>query len=372
MIELRVTSAGRRPTRPAKCGGVLIGAGAPVSVQSMTTTPTERADLTLGQIEELAALGCEIIRCAVPNRRAVDGLRRITQASPLPVVADIHFDHHLALAALEAGAHGVRINPGNMRDQEGLRAFYRAAARAGAKVRIGVNSGSIRPRRGLEVDPGAPADDMAGLMVETVLDYCRAAEAEGLANIVLSLKASDVPTTVAAYRRAAGCCDYPLHVGVTAAGPPRTSTVKSAVGIGTLLAEGIGDTIRVSMTGPPHEEVRTGIAILEALELRRPEGPEVISCPTCARCEIDLPALVDEISDAVRGLPGGLRIAVMGCVVNGPGEAAEADVGVAGGRDFGYVFRDGRRVRKAPAGELARALLEELERLRAARAEGRP
>jgi len=351
---------------------VTIGGQAPVSVQSMTKTSTEDVEATLAQIDELAGLGCQIIRCAVPSRKAAAALGRIVGGSPLPVVADIHFDCHLALAAVEAGAHGVRINPGNMRDREGLARFYRAAAEAGVKVRIGVNSGSIRPRRGLEVVPEDRPVDLAELMVSRALDYCRAAEEQGLGSLVLSLKASDAPTTIAAYRLAAGRCDYPFHLGVTAAGPPRTSIVKSAVAIGTLLAEGIGDTVRVSMTGPPHEEVRAAIAILEALGLREPTRPEIISCPTCARCEIDLPALVAEVSEAVRDLPGGLRIAVMGCVVNGPGEAAEADVGIAGGRDFGYVFRDGRKVRKAAAGDLARALLEELGRLRGASTEGRP
>jgi (E)-4-hydroxy-3-methylbut-2-enyl-diphosphate synthase len=345
-----------------RVGDVVIGGGAPVSVQSMTTTPTEDSGATLAQIRELAALGCEIVRCAVPARRAIDGLRAIAAGSPIPVIADIHFDHRLALAALEAGAHGVRVNPGNMRDRDGLRAVYRRARDAGAKVRIGVNSGSIRPRDGLDVRAGE-GGDLAGLMVREALDYCTEAEAEGLGNIVLSLKASDVPTTIAAYRLAAGQCDYPFHVGVTAAGPPDVSLVKSAVGIGTLLAEGIGDTIRVSMTGPPQEEVRAGRAILEALELREPMGPEIISCPTCARCEIDLPALVAQVRERLKGRPGGLKVAVMGCVVNGPGEAAEADVGIAGGRDFGYVFVEGRKVRKAPADELADALIAEIEKL---------
>jgi (E)-4-hydroxy-3-methylbut-2-enyl-diphosphate synthase len=349
-------------------GDVVIGGDAPVSVQSMTTTLTDDPEATLAQISQLAALGCEIIRCAVPTRSAIDGLRRIAADSPIPVIADIHFDHRLALAALEAGADGVRVNPGNMRDREGLRRVYRAARDAGAKVRIGVNSGSIRPREGLEVKAGGTAD-LAELMVAEALDYCREAEAESLGNIVLSLKASDVPTTIAAYRLAAGRCDYPFHVGVTAAGPPDVSLVKSAVGIGTLLAEGIGDTIRVSMTGPPQEEVRAGRAILEALELREPLGVEIISCPTCARCEIDLAALVEEVRERLAGMPGGLKVAVMGCVVNGPGEAAESDVGVAGGRDFGYVFVKGRKVRKAPAAQLADALVAEIEKLTASEGE---
>jgi (E)-4-hydroxy-3-methylbut-2-enyl-diphosphate synthase len=349
-------------------GDVVIGGDAPVSVQSMTTTHTEDAASTLAQIRELWALGCEIVRCAVPTRSSVDGFRAIAAESPIPVIADIHFDHRLALAALEAGADGVRVNPGNMRDRKGLREVYRRARDAGAKVRIGVNSGSIRPRDGLEVKEGE-GGELAELMVRAALDYCREAEAESLGNIVLSLKASDVPTTISAYRLAAGLCDYPFHVGVTAAGPPDVSLVKSAVGIGTLLAEGIGDTIRVSMTGPPQEEVRAGRAILEALELREPTGAEIISCPTCARCEIDLSELVAEVRARLAGKAGGLKVAVMGCIVNGPGEAAESDVGVAGGRDFGYVFVKGRKVRKAPAGELADALVEEIEKLTCSRGE---
>jgi (E)-4-hydroxy-3-methylbut-2-enyl-diphosphate synthase len=328
----------------------------------MTKTHTTDVDATLGQIGQLAEVGCEIVRCAVPSRAAVSAFRRVAQRSPLPVVADIHFDHHLALMALEAGADGVRINPGNMRDQEGLKKFYRAAASAGVKVRVGVNSGSIRPRKGLEVEHGD--EDLAGLMVREAMDYCRAAEREGLRSIVLSLKASDAPTTIAAYRRAARLCDYPFHLGVTAAGPPAASIVKSAIGIGALLAEGIGDTIRVSMTGPPQEEVKAGLAILEALGLREPDGPRIVSCPTCARCEIDVRGLVDEVARRVEGMDERVTVAVMGCVVNGPGEAAEADVGIAGGRDFGYLFREGRKLRKVPAAELADALVEEIERMR--------
>jgi len=263
----------------------------------------------------------------------------------------------------------VRINPGNMKDHEGLRAVYRAAAGAGIKVRIGVNSGSVRPRKGLEVKEATR--DLADLMVREALSYCREAEREGLESIVLSLKASDAPTTIAAYRRAAELCEWPFHLGVTAAGPPSVSIVRSAVGIGTLLAEGIGDTIRVSMTGPPCQEVRAGIAILEALGLREPSGPRIVSCPTCARCTIDLVGLVEEVARRTEGLPAGLKVAVMGCVVNGPGEAAECDVGIAGGRDFGYLFRGRQKVRKVPAAEMADALVEEIERLCAERAESR-
>lgn len=356
----------RRGTRSVRVGAIVIGDGAAVSVQSMTKTHTEDVDATVAQIGELAELGCDVIRCAVPNRKAAAALPRIKAASPMPLVADIHFDHNLALLAIEAGADGVRVNPGNMRNQAGMKQVYRAAAEAGVKVRIGVNSGSIRPRQGLEVAPEAGQEELAALMVREALSYCEAAEKEGLGNLVLSLKASDVPTTIAAYRMAAGRCDYPFHLGVTAAGPPGASIVKSAIAIGALLAEGIGDTIRVSMTGPPHEEVRAGIAILEALGLRAPTGPQIISCPTCARCEIDLSALVEEVSTRVQALSTPVKIAVMGCVVNGPGEAAEADVGIAGGKDFGYLFRRGKKVRKVEASQLADALVAEIEKVRTA------
>ncbi|MHC4481665.1 MAG: flavodoxin-dependent (E)-4-hydroxy-3-methylbut-2-enyl-diphosphate synthase, partial [Planctomycetota bacterium] len=228
-------------------GDVTIGGDAPVSVQSMTKTHTQDVAATLRQIGELAAAGCEIVRCAVPNRKAARALRQIAADSPLPLVADVHFDARLALASIEAGADGVRINPGNMPDQQALRQVYRAAAEAAVKVRIGVNSGSIRARRGLEVVEEGGAQALAELMVRRALAYAEVAEAEGCRNLVLSLKASDAPTTIAAYRGAAGLCDYPFHLGVTAAGPPGLSLVRSAIGIGTLLAEGIGDTIRVSM-----------------------------------------------------------------------------------------------------------------------------
>jgi (E)-4-hydroxy-3-methylbut-2-enyl-diphosphate synthase len=353
-------------------GSVTIGGDAPVSVQSMTTTPTEDVDATLAQIGRLHDVGCEIVRCATPTRRAAEALETIVEDSPMPVVADVHYDHKLALAAVDAGVHGVRINPGNMRNKEGLREFYRAAASAGIKVRIGVNAGSIRPRDGVEVQEGAGEVEIVGLMVREALNYCEAAEQEGLSRIVLSLKSSDVSTTLGAYRAAASLCDYPFHLGVTEAGPPSVSVIKSSIGIGTLLAEGIGDTIRVSMTGPPEDEIPVAIGILEALRLRAPSGVQIISCPTCARCGIDLGSLVDEVRNRAESIPQGMKVAVMGCVVNGPGEAADADVGIAGGREFGFLFREGRKVRKVPAEELADALLEEIEKLRAEEQEQQP
>ena len=353
----------RRKTRPVQVGPITIGGGAPISVQSMTKTHTDDVPATLRQIQQLASAGCDIVRCAVPDRKAADALADIVRESPLPVVADVHFSHTLALRAIEHGARGVRINPGNMRDRDGLRQVFRAAARSDIKVRIGVNSGSIRARRGLTVDTSRDADDLVELMVNEALACCETAESEGLAKLVLSLKASDVPTTIAAYRAAALRCDYPFHVGVTAAGPERSSIVKSSVGIGTLLAEGIGDTIRVSMTGPPTQEVEAAVRILEALDLREPQGPEVISCPVCGRCEIDLQGLVEEVSRRLEGCKKRLRVAIMGCIVNGPGEAAEADIGIAGGRDFGYIFRRGERVRKVSSSQLADGLLAEIQKL---------
>jgi (E)-4-hydroxy-3-methylbut-2-enyl-diphosphate synthase len=353
----------RRRTRQVKVGNFLIGGDSPVSVQSMTKTHTHDADATLKQIEELAACGCEIVRCAVPNLRAVRAFPRICGGSPVPVIADIHFDYNLALRAIEAGAHGIRINPGNMRDEPGLRRVFKSARDTGVKVRIGVNSGSVRQRKGLSVVGGNAGEDMAALMVAEGLRCAELAESEGCGNIVLSFKASDVPTTMRAYRLAADKCDYPFHLGVTAAGPPDASLVKSAIGIGGLLAEGIGDTIRVSMTGPPHEEVEAAFRILEALKLRQTRGPEIISCPTCGRCDIDIRGLVSEVALRLRGCRRNIRVAIMGCVVNGPGEAAEADVGIAGGKGFGYVFRKGVKRARVPAAHLVDALIDEIERL---------
>jgi len=310
----------RRKTRAVRVGPVTIGGDAPVSVQSMTKTRTDQVGPTLRQIEELAEAGCEIVRCAVPDRHGARALAQVVKDSPLPVVADIHFDHRLALRAIEAGAHGVRVNPGTISNEAGLREVFRNAAAAGIKVRIGMNSGSVRPRRGLEVKTHEGGPDVAALMVREALRSC------------------------------------------TAAGPPETSIVKSAVGIGALLAEGIGDTIRVSMTGPPHPEVEAALRILEALGLREPVGPQIVSCPTCGRCRIDLVSLVREVSERLKGCRKDIQVAIMGCTVNGPGEAAEADVGIAGGRQFGYIFRKGRRTRRSPASELADALMAEIEK----------
>ena len=390
----------RRHSRAVFKGSVQVGAGAPVSVQSMTTTHTEDVAATVRQVLELEDLGCHIIRVAVPTLPAARAIADIKKQIHIPLVADIHFDHRLALESIARGADCVRINPGNLRSRDDVAAVVRAAAAARISIRVGVNSGSIRLRGGrspafAEASAGLPATadegvrprnpepdslrsgpahpgspeaasstkpDLAALMVDTALDHCAFIESLGFRDLVLSLKASDVPTTMAAYRAAAARCDYPLHLGVTAAGPIDTATVKSAIGIGGLLAEGIGDTIRVSLTGPPHGEVRLGHEILRALELER-TGVQIVSCPTCGRCEIDLLRLVEDVQRRMPAVDRPLTVAVMGCVVNGPGEAAEADVGVAGGKGFGFLFRAGKKLRKVPENQLADELIREIQHL---------
>ncbi|MFH1732488.1 MAG: flavodoxin-dependent (E)-4-hydroxy-3-methylbut-2-enyl-diphosphate synthase [Planctomycetota bacterium] len=346
----------RRKTRAVFKGRVQVGGGAPVSVQSMTTTHTEDVAGTVRQIHELDEAGCDIIRVAIPTMNAARAIAEIKKQICIPLVADIHFDHRLALESIKQGADCVRINPGNMRSEDDVAEVVGAAKDAGISMRVGVNSGSIRPRAGMEV---RGTDDLAGLMVEAALRHCEFIESLGFGDVILSLKASDVPATIAANRAVAARCDYPIHLGVTAAGPLEVATVKSAVGIGGLLAEGIGDTIRVSLTGPPIGEVRLGHEILRAVGLEE-AGLEIISCPTCGRCDIDLAALVEEVRARLPPSDSPLRIAIMGCVVNGPGEAAEADVGIAGGKGFGFLFRGGRKLRKVPESELADALLDEI------------
>jgi len=346
----------RRHTRAVFKGSVQVGGGAPVSVQSMTKTHTEDVEATVGQIHELEELDCHIIRVAVPTMEAAEAVEEIKRSIRIPLVADVHFDHRLAVEALRRGADCVRINPGNLRGQEEIAAVVRAAQEAGAAIRVGVNSGSIRPR-GWE-EP-AEKEDLVTLMADAALRHAEFIESLGFRDIVLSLKASHVPTTLAACRAVADRCDYPLHLGVTEAGPIEPATVKSAIGIGALLAEGIGDTIRVSLTGPPHDEVRLGHEILRALGLE-PGGVDLISCPTCGRCEIDLCGLVEEVQRRMPPVSGPLKVAVMGCVVNGPGEAAEADIGVAGGKGFGLLFKGGKKLRKVPEEQLADELIREI------------
>jgi len=351
----------RRKSRVVHKGSVPIGGDAPIAVQSMTTTHTDDVEATVEQIHALEALGCEIIRVAVPHGAAAEAIAAIRPRIHIPLIADIHFSHRLALAAIEAGADGIRINPGNLKKKEHVEAVVAKAAEHHIPIRIGVNSGSVRPREQLQVAPDER--ELVPLMVEQGLAYAEWFERLGFRDIVLSVKASDPLSTVEAYRAVAAACDYPLHLGVTAAGPPEIGIIKSAIALGILLAEGIGDTVRVSLTGPPHPEVTAAYEILAALGLRGRRRPEIISCPTCGRCEIDLVGLVREVTEALRDAPPTLRVAVMGCVVNGPGEARDADIGVAGAKGFGYIFRRGELVRKVPADRLAAELLAEIRKL---------
>ena len=348
----------RRQTRTVNVGPVAIGGGAPVSVQSMTTTHTEDIDATVQQTAELEALGCQIIRVAVPTKAAAESLGEIKRQIGIPLVADIHFEANLALQAIAQRVDKVRINPGNITDEAKLHAVIDAAKDAGIAIRIGVNSGSIRR-------PDDPDDaDMVDLMVERVLEYCLLFERRGFGDIVLSLKTSDCLSTMLACRRIARRCDYPLHLGVTAAGPPSQAVVKSAIGIGGLLAEGIGDTLRVSLTGPPHQEVEIGYQILEALGAPA-RGPRIVSCPTCGRCQIDLVQTVEEVERRLPKTGRPISVAVMGCIVNGPGEARECDVGIAGGKGFGFLFRKGEKIRKVPQDQFVDVLIEEATALMA-------
>jgi (E)-4-hydroxy-3-methylbut-2-enyl-diphosphate synthase len=315
-----------------------VGGGAPVSVQSMTCTRTADAVETLEQIRRLALAGCEIVRVAVPDAASAQSFAGVVEGSPLPVIADIHFDWRLALAALDAGAAGVRINPGTIGSEPHVREIVRVAAERGAAVRIGVNAGSL-PRALRRLADSRPAE----ALVDAALGHARRFDEWGFHEYKLSVKSSSVPVTIAAYRLLAERTEAPLHVGVTEAGTRWSGTVKSAVGIGTLLADGIGDTIRVSLTADPVEEVRAAWAILAALGLRR-RGPEVISCPTCGRTEIDVVSLAEEVERRLQAYAVPITVAVMGCRVNGPEEARHADFGIAGGAGEGILFAHGERV----------------------------
>lgn len=339
-------------SRRIHVGQVAIGDGAPVSVQSMTNTPTKDAAQTLTQIRALASCGCEIVRLAVPDVASAEALSEIVPASPVPLVADIHFNHDLALRAIAAGIHAVRINPGNIGSDRKVREVAEAAGHAGIPIRVGVNAGSLPAglyERSL-VEFGDPERALAFSLCEAAKGEVARLEACGFHDIAVSLKASSVPVTVAAYMLYSGQSDYPLHVGVTEAGTPYRGIIKSAAGIGTLLLSGVGDTIRVSLTADPCEEVRAGIALLEAIGLREAK-PEIVSCPTCARTAYDLFGMTEKVERLVADLKSSRRlrdvrkIAVMGCVVNGPGEAKDADIGLAGTGDGRImIFEEGRTV----------------------------
>ncbi len=351
----------RRMTRQIKVGGVPIGGGAPIPVQSMTNTPTQDVPATVAQIRRLEKAGCDIVRVAVPDVAAAQAISAIKAQVRIPVIADVHFDHRLAIAAAHSGADGLRINPGNIGSSKKVKAVVDCARSYGIPIRIGVNSGSLEKDL-LKKYNGATPEGMAA----SALRHIELLRALDFHDIKVSLKASDVRRTVAAYRRLSAVTDLPLHLGVTEAGTLFSGLVKSALGIGMLLAEGIGDTLRVSLTRDPVEEVRAGYEILAALDIRR-RGPEIIACPTCGRTRIDLFGIVERIEKALATSVAPIKIAVMGCVVNGPGEAREADIGIAGGDGIGALFRKGKVIRTFPEEQLVEVLLKEVAKLEKSR-----
>ena len=352
----------RHKTRTVRIGDVAIGGENPIRIQSMCNTKTENVEATVAQIRALAAAGCEIIRVAVPNEAAALALKDIRRQIKLPLVADIHFDYRLALAAMENGADKIRINPGNIGEDWKLREVVNAAKERNIPIRVGVNSGSLE-KEILKKYGGVTAEGI----VESALEKVGRIEELGYANLVISIKSSDVLMCIRAHELLADKTDYPLHIGITEAGTLLRGTVKSAVGLGVILYEGIGDTIRVSLTGDPLEEIKAAREILKSLGLRK-GGVEVVSCPTCGRTEIDLIGLANQVEGLVERYSDlDVRVAVMGCVVNGPGEAREADFGVAGGKGAGVLIRKGEVIRTMPEGELLPALESELQRVRAER-----
>lgn len=348
----------RERTRRVMVGSVPLGGGSPVVVQSMTCTPTVDADATLAQVNALVDAGCDLVRVTVPSREALGPFERICRESPVPIVADIHFDYRLAIGAVRAGAAKLRINPGNIGDWERVDAVIDAAGEAGAAIRIGVNAGSL-DKRIAERDGLTQPEKLVASSLEFVEHF----EKRGFDDIVLSAKAHSVPTTIETYRALSRELPHvPLHLGVTEAGTVQQGTIKSAVGLGVLLAEGIGDTMRVSLTADPVEEPPVCWGILQSLGLRR-RGPELVSCPTCGRTQVDLIGLAEDVGERLKGCSKPISVAVMGCVVNGPGEASDADVGVACGRGVGMVFRHGEVIRKVPEDQIVDALMEEIDRL---------
>ena len=360
--------APRRKTRVLSIREVKIGGDNPISVQSMTTSDTRDPVATLAQIRKLADAGCEIVRLAVPDRVAAAALPDIVPYSPVPLVADIHFEHTLALTALDAGIHGLRLNPGNIRKPEHVQKVVRKAKERGVPIRIGVNYGSVPPFTEEFVDEmaerGADQIDLrAEWMVRTALGHIRILEELDFFDIKVSLKAFEVPVMLEAYRRFAALPnDYPLHLGVTEAGTPKAGSIRSAVGLGTLLAMGIGDTIRVSLTTDPVEEVFVGFEILKSLELRQ-KGATLIACPTCGRAEVDLFSLAAKVDEFLLTVDEPIRVAVMGCEVNGPGEAKDADIGLAAGRAMGVIFRKGKIVKRVKEADMLEELKAEINKV---------
>ncbi len=342
--------------KAVKIKDITIGNGAKIAIQSMLNVPTIDTAAALSQISRLAGAGCDIVRLAVPDNDAAEAMKTIIEKSPIPVVADIHFDYRLALKCIEYGVHKIRINPGNLGGEERAAEVAKAAKEAGIPIRIGVNGGSLE--KGLLEKSGG---DLARAMVESARGHIEILNRYGFDDIVLSMKSSDVKTTISAYRLARSEFDYPLHIGVTEAGTTEEGIIKSAIGIGSLLADGIGDTIRVSLTDDPVEEVKAAKLILKALNLYG-DCVNVVSCPTCGRTKIDLIPIANTINSAVENIHKKLKIAVMGCVVNGPGEAADADIGIAGGDGCAVLFRKGKIVRKIPEDKIVETILEEIER----------
>ena len=356
-----VNRPARRRTRAVRVGDHTLGGGHPVLVQSMVKVPPHDVDAVARQADELTELGCHLVRLAVPDRKAAEAIAEVRRRSRATIVADIHFDPHLALAAIEAGAHKIRVNPGNLQGgEEAVREIARAAKSKGVAVRVGANSGSL-PKDLL-------AEETGQALARAVLREAEMFERAGLGDLVLSAKAADAVTTIAAGRALAKETDYPLHLGVTAAGPPDLARARSAVGMGSLLADGIGDTIRVSYTGPPHEEVRAAYEILDAVGMG-PKGPRLMSCPTCGRCRVDLVEAVEKTRKALDGFSAPITMAVMGCEVNGPGEARAADVGLACAKEGGFLFARGEKLRRVDEATMVEALVElakkEAERLAA-------
>lgn len=347
----------RKMTRQISIGDVKIGGGAPISVQSMTNTKTTDTNATVAQIKALVDAGCDIVRVAVPDMSAAENIYNIKSQVDVPLVADIHFDYRLALKAIEQGIDALRINPGNIGDEERVKAVVKAAKTRNIPIRIGVNAGSLDKK--LLAKYGKVT---AEALVESALEHIRILEKLNFYDIKISLKAHDVPLTLDAYRLMSETVDYPLHLGITEAGTVNTGIIKSAVGIGALLAEGIGDTFRISLTGDPVNEVKVANEILKALGLKE-YGPTLISCPTCGRCNIDLPSIAEKVEQKLSGITKPIKVAVMGCVVNGPGEARDADIGIAGGKGEGLVFRKGEVINKVAEDKLVDALFEELDKL---------
>jgi len=344
----------RRKSKPIQIGGVTVGGDAPIVVQSMTNTDTRDARATIDQIKELEDCGCELVRLAVPDMEAAEAISPIKKGVSIPVIADIHFDYRLALMALVAGADGLRLNPGNIGEPEKIKKVASAAKERGAPIRIGVNAGSL-PK------PKNPKLSIPKQMVAAALEQVKLLESLDFDLIKVSLKAFDVPTTIEAYQKIAPKIPYPLHIGITEAGPPRTGIIRSTVGISTLLYLGIGDTIRVSLTAHPREEVIAGYEILKSLNLRQ-HGPVLVSCPSCGRAEVDIVKLAEAVEKELLKITKPVKVAVMGCIVNGPGEARDADIGIACGKGRGVLFKKGKKIRTIEERDFIKVLMAEVER----------